>query len=189
MNLILFQSLKLEQFEKYKQDGYAPLVPEFPSPQEISYHFYPKPISPEPPVSPHEFNDWFLDQVWYIVLFQRISKRISKAMSSNAGSEYAVVDERLPKRDRRIEEQDSAREVFWGLYIVERRSTLMLVLYSFIFLVPSFYFFFAWLFQWGHSGDLQNASVPFTVAFGSLGTFWVIISLKSPRFEGHLKID
>jgi hypothetical protein len=104
------------------------------------------------------------------------------------GFEDVVVSEKLPKRDSHLEERDSSREVFWGLYIVEKRSTTMLVMYSVVFLVPSFYFLFAWLFQWSHYGDLQNASVPLSVSIGLLGTFWGIISLTSPSFDGEVRL-
>jgi hypothetical protein len=79
------------------------------------------------------------------------------------------------------------REIFWGLYAVERRSALMAAAYSFAFLSPSIYFFFAWLFQWGHAGDLQNAAVPVTLSLGCLTFFWGIVLMTSPRFEGKQK--
>lgn len=93
-----------------------------------------------------------------------------------------VVNEKIPKRDSMLEEQDVSREIFWGLYVVEKRSWLMSTFYSFVFLLPSVYFFFAWLFQWRHHNDLQNASVPITLSIGFLGTFWGSIFLTSPRF-------
>jgi hypothetical protein len=165
------------------------LTPEFPGPQQISYHYFPKPISPDPPISPHEFNHWFLHHGWCSVISQKISKRLYKTASYKIGGfENVVVSEKLPKRDIHLEERDSSREIFWGLYIIEKRSTMMLVIYSVIFMMPSFYFLFAWLFQWSHYGDLQNASVPVSLSFGLLGTFWGIISLNSPRFYGETSI-
>jgi hypothetical protein len=78
----------------------------------------------------------------------------------------------LPKRETELEEGVTEIEDFWGLYIVERRSNIRAVLWSFFLLLPSTYFFFAWLFQWGHASDLQNASVPIILLLGPLVTFW-----------------
>lgn len=64
----------------------------------------------------------------------------------------------------------------------------ILALYSLAFLSPTFYFFFAWMFQWEHYGDLQNAAVPLTLSIGLIGTLFGIVSLNSPRFEGHAVI-
>jgi hypothetical protein len=41
-----------------------------------------------------------------------------------------------------------------------------------LILLPPLIFWFLWLFQWGHSGDLQNASVPFLSALGLISLFW-----------------
>lgn len=70
-------------------------------------------------------------------------------MCSPPGSKY-VVGEKIPKRETALEEGVPASEDFWGLYVVERRSAFRLVIYSFAYLSPSVYFFFAWLCQWGH---------------------------------------
>jgi hypothetical protein len=98
------------------------------------------------------------------------------------------VTQRLPKRNSALEERDPSHEIFWGLYIIEKRSTLMLLLWSFASLVPSFYFFFAWLFEWGHHGDLQNASVPLSISMGLFTTFWLCITVSAPSFESRRKI-
>ncbi|KAF2189112.1 hypothetical protein K469DRAFT_702842, partial [Zopfia rhizophila CBS 207.26] len=171
------------KFEKFLENAYAPLGPEYPSPQESSYHFRPKPIEPEPPISPEEFRHWFYRQSWHCVALRRLSRKRPWNMRSNV-----VVDERIPKRDRRLEEGDPSREIFWGLYAVERRSAFVAALYSLVFLLPSVYFFFAWLFQWGHSGDLQNASVLIAMSLSCLAIFWGVVLMTSPRFEGKHKI-
>lgn len=157
------------------------MKPEYPGPQQSSYHFAPRPIDPDPPMSPEEFKHWFEDQAWPRTAFRKLSKRFTKARSLDIISND-VVNEKIPKRDSMLEEQDVSREIFWGLYVVEKRSWLMSTFYSFVFLLPSVYFFFAWLFQWRHHNDLQNASVPITLSIGFLGTFWGSIFLTSPRF-------
>src|SRR5699024_10308744 len=115
--------------------------------------------------------------------FRKLSKSFTKARSLDIISND-VVNEKIPKRDGMLEEHDVSREIFWGLYVVEKRSWLMLTfIVSFVFLLPSFYLFFAWLFQWHHHNDLQNASVPITLSIGFLGTFWGSIFLMSPRSD------
>lgn len=83
-----------------------------------------------------------------------------------------MVEEKIPKRETPLEEGVLEHEDFWGLYVVEKLSVLRLVIYSLTFLSPSVYFFFAWLFEWGHGGDLQNASVPIALSLTPLATFW-----------------
>ncbi|KAJ5159796.1 uncharacterized protein N7482_006800 [Penicillium canariense] len=171
------------KFERFSQAAYAPLTPEYPSPQQSSYHYFPKPIQPDPPICPEEFNHWFAAHAWHLTFYRRVAKRFSKAGSCDeAFDNDVVVNQRLPKRDSILEERDASREIFWGLNVVEMRSTQMLVLYSFVSLIPSLYFFFAWLFQWGHHGDLQNASVPLSISAGIFGTFWGCIISSSPSF-------
>jgi hypothetical protein len=94
----------------------------------------------------------------------------------------------LPKRETELEEGVTEIENFWGLFIVERNSSLRMALWSFFLLLPSVYFFFAWLFQWGHASDLQNASVPMILLLGPLGTFWGNVLRNIPRSEGKQKI-
>jgi hypothetical protein len=60
-----------------------------------------------------------------------------------------------------LEEEGNAWELFWGLHAVERISVLKTAAYHLIVLLPSFIFWFLWLFDWGRSGDLQNGSVLF----------------------------
>lgn len=170
------------------QAVYAPLGAEYPSPEDSSYHFKPRPISPDPPLPPEEFRHWFENASWHATVFQKIKERLYKNTSCFRGfNNDDVVGHLLPKRDTFIEEQDSSREIFWGLYVVETRSIAMLVLYSVFFLIPSLYFFFAWLFSWGHHGDLQNAAIPLSVSIGLLGIFWGCIILNSPSYEVRRK--
>jgi hypothetical protein len=124
-------------------------------------------MRPRPPMASHEFNHWFYKKSW-----SRTAKRLlsterhrgkSKRICFSPASRY-VIEEKIPKRETALEEGVPASEDFWGLYVVERRSAFRLVIYSFAYLSPSVYFFFAWLFQWGHIGDLQNASIPIALS-------------------------
>jgi hypothetical protein len=71
-----------------------------------------------------------------------------------------------------MEEEGDAREILWGIHGVERLSFLMVAMYHIFILFPPLIFGFLWLFYWGHSGDLQNASVPFLSALGLISLFW-----------------
>jgi hypothetical protein len=87
-----------------------------------------------------------------------------------------------------LEDGVSNTEDFWGLYIVEKQSTFRAVLWSLFLLLPSFYFFFAWLFQWGRATDLQNASIPLILLLGPLCTFWGNILKNIGGVEGKQKL-
>ena len=143
-------------------------------------------MRPRPPMAPHEFNHWFYKDTW--------SKRVQRLSSKQRHQERkkrlcfplgskCVVEDKIPKRETALEEGVPVSEDFWGLYVVERRSIFRLGVYSLLFLFPSIYFFFAWLFQWGHLGDLQNASVPIMLSLAPLATFWGFILSTSPRFD------
>lgn len=79
---------------------------------------------------------------------------------------------RLPKRIRRLEEGGEAHEDFWGLLAVEDISFLRIALYHSVILAGPFIFWFLWLFCLGHTGDLQNAAVPFSVMISLLSFLW-----------------
>ncbi|KAJ5765679.1 kinesin [Penicillium odoratum] len=163
---------------RFAWSKYEPLKKEYPS-DEPSYHYRPKPLDPVPPMSPHQFRHFFEDQAWHFITFRRLAKIFSTAELNDTFDEHVNL---LPKRDSVMEERDYSREVFWGLYVFEIRSVFMLVFYSFLFMTPSIYFFFAWLFQWGHHGDLQNASVLPTLSL-MLVPFWGYIIFSSPGFD------
>jgi hypothetical protein len=71
-----------------------------------------------------------------------------------------------------LEEEGNAWEFFWGLNAVESISALKTAVYHLIVLLPSIIFWFLWLFDWGHSGDLQNGSVLFLCSLGLMSTVW-----------------
>lgn len=169
------------------EDAYAPLGVGYPGDNERAYEFNPRPIEPSPPVSPHEFQHHFYAQSWHRVVTRALRRRKGKRSSKPASTD--IVSHLLPKRHSQLDKDANVREVFWGLYAVERRSALMATAYSLLFSLPSIYFFFAWLFQWGHSGDLQSAAVPLSISLACLTFFWGIVLMTSPRFEGKQKVD
>jgi hypothetical protein len=80
----------------------------------------------------------------------------------------------FPKCKSTLIEDSDKQEAFWGIVAREQPSVFRLLLYNFACASPCIIFFFMWLFQWGHSGDLQNASVPLSIMVASLSVFWSI---------------
>lgn len=142
-------------------------------------------------MSSHEFNHWFYKDSWSrIVRRWRLTpsqRSRAKGLWLTFGSRY-VVEEKIPKRETALEEGVLEHEDFWGLYVVEKLSVFRLVIYSLAFLSPSVYFFFAWLFEWGHGGDLQNASVPIALSLAPLATFWGFV-LSTSHGSGSPRVS
>ncbi|KAJ5210767.1 hypothetical protein N7491_010578 [Penicillium cf. griseofulvum] len=180
----LYRYAHCEFFRFRRFDGYeyAPLLPEYPDEDQPFYHYAPKPMRPRPPMASHEFNHWFYKTSWSRTARLLSKRHRAKSRCFSLGSR-SVVEEKIPKRETSLEEGVPACEDFWGLYVVERRSAFRLAIYSLIFLSPSVYFFFAWLFQWGHAGDLQGASIPIMLSLAPLVTFWGFVLSTSPRFD------
>lgn len=49
------------------------------------------------------------------------------------------------------------------------------MMYLCAIMAPAFWFVFAWLFQWGNRGDLQDATVPMTLMLGMLSVLWAVV--------------
>lgn len=175
---------KLRRFDGYE---YAPLEPGYPDPQQRSYHFAPKPMEPQPPICQEQFRHWFHKQSWQHASLRRLSTRPRFEFWNTPSN--IMLRSMIPKRDTALDEGVPENEDFWGLYIMERRSRLRATFYSLILILSSVYFFFAWIFQWRHASDLQNASVPLVLSLSLLGTFWGSILMTSLRFEGKQKVD
>lgn len=75
---------------------------------------------------------------------------------------------RLPKRKR---EADQSRVQLYGIYIEQRHSVLQIIIPGFVMLAATLgatmWFFPVWLRQ--HQDDLQNASIPVTIALQVVG--------------------
>lgn len=133
----------------------------------------------EPAIDPHQFAHWFYGQPGQPFGLRRLSWLFRRKFLNTTTNNVVV---KLPKRETELEEGVVEIEDFWGLYILERQSTLRAGFWSLVLSLPSIYFFFAWLFQWGHASDLQNASVPMLLLLGPLGTFWGIVLQNTSKF-------
>jgi hypothetical protein len=139
-----------------------------PDVKDPEYHFVPKPADPMPPISEHEFNRKFYN-------CYRGSKRHRHFLGITCRKTCRPANDaldRIPKRDRQVIIEGDKREIFWGLLAREAVSFRRVVVYHVIFLSAPFVFWVLWLLKWGHSGDWQNASVPFLAALGLLSLFW-----------------
>ena len=168
----------MSQFEKIGSNEIISREDSIPSPDDLMYQYMPKPIEHMPPISEHEFRRRFYTCYYRCSLW--------KAMLLNAfhrcstGCKQAGVLSRIPKKTWRLEENGDAREFFWGILAVEGISFLMVSIYHLLILIPGLVFWFLWLFYWGHSGDLQNASIPFLALLACLPLFWfpLVINTK-----------
>ena len=84
--------------------------------------------------------------------------------------------EAIPKRHTQVNMDDRLTELFYGLYAKERRSFARVAVYACLCNLPGVIFFFLWLYQWGHSADVQGAAVPvqlsLTLVAGYLGVLY-----------------
>lgn len=74
-------------------------------------------------------------------------------------------------------------ENFWGLTAREQRSALRVVIYMILSLVPTIWFIFAWMFEWGHTSDLQGATIPVTISMTILSMLWAVVYTGSDTRE------
>ena len=148
--------------------GYEPKKKDdFPHPQNTDYQYDPKPMSDIPPVGQHEFykrfyypstKDWFFFQ-------QR------RCNSKRPLGHCQEVVRMLPKKASGLDESDSRREPFWGIYARQRVCFRWVITYVVICILPAIVFFFEWLFGLHRPFDLQTASVPLQMMTALLAVF------------------
>ena len=174
-----YSHCKFFKFEKFDVEGIAPCGPGIPAPNNQDYQYRPKPVEKMPPITKHEFKRRFY--ACYQHCFPAIFNPFHQCWKPCQHSLGAV--DRLPKRVRPLELGGDAREIFWGLYVVEHICFYRVAAFHTIVIMPALVFWFLWLFYWGHSGDLQNASVPFLCALGIISLFWY------PLYGGRSVLD
>jgi hypothetical protein len=146
--------------------------PSLPEDTNSDYIFTPKPPSPVPPISKHEFKMRFYSCDNTPTLLHRIGLHTSNRTCRRfAGTAGAL--ERIPKRNHQLLVKSYDRELVWGLLAIECPSFFRIGVYHVLILAGPTVFNFMWLFAWGHDGDLQNAAVPFTVVCVLLSMFWL----------------
>jgi hypothetical protein len=159
--------------ERIGGEEYIPAQrPSFPDVSDDDYSFKPKPLKPIPPIQRHEFSRRYYFCRRGGKPHQHYLKFIPcrKACSRYTGLSGAL--DRLPKRNRRLDVAAQDREFFWGLLAVEQVSAFRVFIYHLVILLGPFIFWWLWLFALGQSGDLQNASVPFSGVCVLLSMVW-----------------
>jgi hypothetical protein len=145
------------------------------------YQYIPRPrkaTDPMPPIDPHEFETRFHS----CYRGGRRHKHILTSCNKNLCRLDDDSLERIPKRTKSLAVGIPKRGYFWGLHARENISFWMVALYNILLLVSPFIFWICWLLVWHHPGDLQNASIPTTVAIALLPMFWLhVMTNKDPH--------
>lgn len=152
---------------------FSPDCADYPEPSNSNYEFRPRDLKSKRPIPKHEFYDRF-----YAC---STTKSLSHWMPFFHRCTWFNPQEKerlnlLPKRLFSLIFESDAPDEFWGLFAREEPNFSYILFYHLLFLVPAIWFFFMWLFGWRHSGDLQDASVPLTIALGGLSLFWALFS-------------
>lgn len=171
------------QIKRYAPQSFDPGVkfsfpPHDEAPHDREYGYYPRPML-QAPVSRHMFNHLFNACYSDESLPHKLHYAFI-APSCIIKSIPGKLLDGMPKRDRLVDEEaefseDQDVEVFWGLVAREQRSALRVVAYALLGLEPSLWFMFQWLFGWGHSGDLQGATVPLMISAAMLGILGIVV--------------
>lgn len=168
-------SIDIVQIIRYGPRRFSPGAEfSFPSEGDIEYSFTPRPMT-YTPITKHMFNDLF-----YACYDKNTIAHRLHSLSSLCDHIVVLADDlvgHIPKRDRLVvaDARGDKVEIFWGLVAREQRSALRVSIYMLISLIPSIWFAFAWLFGWGHAGDLQDATVPLTLTVAMLGMLWTVV--------------
>ena len=127
-----------------------------------------------PPISEHEFYNRFYSTEPFKYLHPHPFNRSGGCKHSKAQrrGHCREIIHLLPKKLSQLDENSDQREFFWGMYAQEVVCLRWLLFWNVICISPLLWFFFMWLFRWGHSGDLQDASVPVTMVMGMLSLLW-----------------
>lgn len=173
------------QFERAEFEEHYPIIEELPPdewPQSRAYEFYPRTnkVVP-PPITRHEFKRRFYGCFkcgsWHKCKSAKCQRRCRPK---------GTALERIPKRDRRLMEDGSDREIYWGILAVETHSFIRVLMYHVLFLLGPLMFWGLWLSVMKHSADLQNASLPLTVFVGFLSVFWAVLgNHRDPHYGRH----
>ncbi|KAI0865905.1 hypothetical protein F4860DRAFT_460710 [Xylaria cubensis] len=160
-----FSHCDFAKFEKYRRNAYAHRGYDLPDLRLRQYFYSPTPW--EPPISPEEFKD----------IFQYVSRRQQPRWAvlplHNTDDDDLATDtvSRIPQRFWNFNKRANQRENFWGIYVRERRSALMMGLYIVLSLAP--FIGFCFLYSFGIiTGDVQNATTPLALSLTALGLFF-----------------
>lgn len=170
--------MPLFQFEKIGKNRIIFRCSDLPT--DPDYEYFPRPPQADnPPITPHEFN----------LAFSSCGKYCFSALFHDC---YVLEDEqdfvlRIPRKKGKFEIENSIRRgpvrFAWGIQAQYTISFLHVITYHVLMMVGPTVFWVWW--QKNHPNDLQNASIPLTIAAVLISLFWsatgILRGLREPR--------
>lgn len=149
---------------------------ELPPDHDDQYQYRPRPTQ-SAPITKHMFRHYFYGCYDSDTLTHRFHSSIPLVPACRIRNPASELLDFLPKRDRPVAAttQSDKVEFCYGLVARECRSFFRVVIYLCLIMAPAFWFVFAWLFEWGNSGDLQDATVPITLMLTAVSVLWAVL--------------
>ncbi|UPK95393.1 hypothetical protein LCI18_006328 [Fusarium solani-melongenae] len=159
--LWIFSHCDFYKFEAWTRERYCERGRGIPPTSEAEYFYMPRPMDNEPPISKHEFYDRF---------YKRITPEQLRAVHGSFYNGHDAVD-RIPQKKGLNDIAANGRPQFWGIIAREKKSGKRMLIYIFLSSLPSFIFFFLWLFVLDKD-SLQDASTLLMISFTLLGILY-----------------
>lgn len=149
---------------------------ELPSDYNNQYQYRLRPTY-SAPITKHIFQHYFYGCYDSETRMHRLHASLPLMPACRIRNPASELLDYFPKRDRKVaaSAQSDKVEVCYGLVARECRSFHRVVVYLLLFMAPAFWFIFAWLFQWGNEGDLQDATIPITLMLTSVSVLWAVV--------------
>lgn len=141
------------------------------------YDYNPRPPDAIPPVIPHAFELALSTCTPHCIL-----KPFHDCLEPREGG---YILDRIPKRKAPLLLETPGRELAWGISAQCNISFLHMLFYHFLIFVGTLAFWAWWLVV--HPNDLQNASVPVTVALGFVSLLWAAVKSQSNQSPAEPK--
>ena len=145
-------------------------------PSSSDYEYSPrKPKAQDPPITPHEF------QMVLSVCTENCPLRYIHRC--RLGSKATLGLSKIPKRLKEWEYKAATpdNELAWGLEACHKICALRVLMYNTLLLIVPYGFWAYW--QGVHPKDMQNASVPTTVAVSMITLFWTLSGIIQVLWE------
>ncbi len=139
-------------------------------PTDIEYTYDPrKPNAEDPPITAHEFRE-ALSTCSASCLFRHCAFAHRCQPESRTQTMLKLIPKKCSLWDFKAMKPDN--EMAWGLEACHEISALLVVIYHIILLSIPYGFWAYW--QGVHPKDMQNASIPTTVAVSMITLFWTL---------------
>ncbi|KAH6999158.1 hypothetical protein BKA56DRAFT_569243 [Ilyonectria sp. MPI-CAGE-AT-0026] len=163
-----YSGCEFHKLQRFRPSEFETLGKGYPDRSMQDYRFDPRPMTPDQPISCREFRSWF-----YTCDQKRLIHRLLHTCKEPCTTNDLL--KLIPKRTSDLTRETFERETFYGLLTREVPRIIVPLIYSLLILAPSLVFIFLWLLGWGHTDDLQNAVVPFSLSFALLPLLWGLI--------------